>query len=135
MYLQKASPSRSMKSGNSVTSSTNSARSTMSPKMVPNVQTRAAAAPVPKARSVPTTTTAKSAVSSNQSSFDEDTGPVPEGLIRCGICKRNFAEDRIETHQVICKKNKTKKRKVYDASKKRVEVSSSFIYFVFQDFI
>lgn len=63
---------------------------------------------------------------SPQSSFDEpDDAPVPEGLVRCGICKRNFAEDRIEKHQTVCQKNKTKKRKVYDASKKRVQVSLS----------
>lgn len=54
----------------------------------------------------------------------EDEGPVPEGLVRCTICKRNFAEDRIEKHQSVCSKMKTKKRKVYDASKKRVQVSS-----------
>ena len=134
MFHQKASPSRSMKSGNSVTSSTNSARSTMSPKTLTTttVQTRTPAAPVPKTRTAPTKIT-KSAGSSNQSSFEEDTGPVPDGLIRCGICKRNFAEDRIEKHQVICQKNKVKKRKVYDASKKRVQVKlfncSTFLFF------
>jgi hypothetical protein len=60
---------------------------------------------------------------SQQSSFEEeDDAPVPEGLIRCGICKRNFAEDRIEKHQSVCQKTKAKKRRVYDASKKRVQV-------------
>lgn len=118
MYIQKASPARSMKSGSSVTSSTNSVRSTPGSSQS---QARSAAVPVPKARVVPSTTP-KSAVSSNQSSFEEDTGPIAEGLVRCGICKRNFAEDRIETHHIICQKNKTKKRRVYDASKKRVQV-------------
>lgn len=59
----------------------------------------------------------------NQDDEENDNAPVPDGLIRCSICKRNFAEDRIEKHQVICQKTKTKKRKVFDASKKRVEVS------------
>jgi hypothetical protein len=27
--------------------------------------------------------------------FDENA-PVPEGLVRCSICKRNFADERIE---------------------------------------
>lgn len=64
----------------------------------------------------------------SETSFDDpendDDGPVPDGLVRCGICKRNFAEDRIEKHLSVCQKMKTKKRKVYDASKKRVQVSS-----------
>lgn len=59
----------------------------------------------------------------NEDDEENDNAPVPDGLIRCSICKRNFAEDRIEKHQVICQKTKTKKRKVFDASKKRVEVS------------
>lgn len=107
-----------MKSGNSTTSSTTSARSMMSPKVVSSGATRttaaasAARAPPLKKENTP------------QSSIDElDDAPVPEGLVKCGICKRNFAEDRIEKHSVICQKNKTKKRRVYDASKKRVEVT------------
>lgn len=105
-YIQ-ASPTRSTKSGNSTTSS-NSVRSTTY------------ASPKP-----PTVANNKiqSAKSSQQNSFDEvDDAPVPEGLVRCSICKRNFAEDRIEKHQVICQKMKTKKRKAYDSSKKRVQV-------------
>lgn len=64
----------------------------------------------------------KLSISSTTSSSSDGESPVPEGLIRCGICKRKFAEDRIEKHQVICQKTKVKKRKVYDASKKRVQV-------------
>lgn len=105
-YLQ-PSPSRSTKSGNSTTSS-NSARSTST-----------YASPKP----VATNNKSVSAKSSQQNSFDEvDDTPVPEGLVRCATCKRNFAEDRIEKHQVICQKMKTKKRKTYDSSKKRVQV-------------
>ncbi|XP_065091655.1 zinc finger C2HC domain-containing protein 1C isoform X2 [Ochlerotatus camptorhynchus] len=47
-------------------------------------------------------------------------GPVPDGLARCTICGRNFAEDRIAKHREICQKTKTKKRKVYDTTKHRV---------------
>jgi hypothetical protein len=122
MFNQKASPIRSTKSGNSTTSSNNSVRSMASPKMVSSGQTtrNISASPV-KAQA----TTIKS-VNTPQSSFDEpDDTPIPEGLVRCGICKRNFAEDRIEKHQTVCQKAKTKKRKVYDASKKRVQVSST----------
>jgi hypothetical protein len=105
-YIQ-ASPTRSAKSGNSTTSS-NSVRSTSH------------ASPKPPAA---TNNKIQSAKSSQQNSFDEvDDTPVPEGLVRCSICKRNFAEDRIEKHQVICQKMKTKKRKTYDSSKKRVQV-------------
>lgn len=52
-------------------------------------------------------------------------GPPPEGMAACSICGRNFNEDRLEKHEVICKKTKTKKRKVFDVTKQRVEVSNS----------
>lgn len=119
MFARKAngSPTRSIKSGNSTTSSS---RSTISPKTTLNSQTRKDVS-VTKSR-VPAVAAKKE--STPQSSFDEvDDGPVPEGLVRCRICKRNFADDRIEKHQVICQKTKTKKRRVYDASKIRVQVS------------
>lgn len=54
---------------------------------------------------------------SNRSALDE---PVPDGLVRCTICSRNFAEDRIEKHREICQKTKSKKRKVFDTTKHRV---------------
>ncbi|XP_050069483.1 zinc finger C2HC domain-containing protein 1C [Anopheles maculipalpis] len=47
--------------------------------------------------------------------------PVPDGLIRCDICSRNFATDRIEKHRQICQKTKSKKRKVFDITKHRVQ--------------
>ncbi|CAO1429655.1 unnamed protein product [Diamesa tonsa] len=56
----------------------------------------------------------------SQEEAEEDNTPVPDGLVRCSVCKRNFAEDRIEKHQVICFKSKTKKRRVYDSTKSRV---------------
>lgn len=119
MFAQKASPIRSTKSGNSTTSSTNSVRSTASPKLSSGQTSRNVSASTVKARAP-----AVKSENTPQSSFDEeeDNAPVPDGLVRCGICKRNFAEDRIEKHQSVCQKMKSKKRKVYDASKKRVQV-------------
>lgn len=117
-----ASPSRSMKSGNS-TSSTNSMRSTTNGS--PQQKVTAPTTNNNSVRSVPKITSPVSAKSENSpsGSFDEvDEGPVPEGLAKCSICRRNFAEDRLEKHQSICQKTKTKKRKIYDASKKRVQV-------------
>ncbi|XP_053669464.1 LOW QUALITY PROTEIN: zinc finger C2HC domain-containing protein 1C [Anopheles marshallii] len=47
--------------------------------------------------------------------------PVPDGLTRCDICSRNFATDRIDKHRQICQKTKTKKRKIFDITKHRVQ--------------
>lgn len=96
------------------------------PKVVPSSNSTTRTSSVPKARAPPV----KSAASSAQSSFEEDA-PVPEGLAKCGICKRNFAEDRIETHQVICQKNKVRKRRVYDGAKKRIQVCYFRDIFIF----
>jgi hypothetical protein len=110
-------PARSMKSSGNSASSSGSVRSA----------THATATKAPNGNSVvmqPKVQKQNSAKSqSSQESVDEvDDAPVPEGLVRCSICKRNFAEDRLEKHQTICQKTKSKKRKVYDASKKRVQV-------------
>lgn len=111
-----SNPMRSMKSNGNSASSTSSVRSVSNAVKVSNgnsvmMQTRKQQKPSsPKSQN-------------SQDSYDEvDDAPVPEGLVRCQICKRNFAEDRLEKHQTICQKTKAKKRKVYDASKKRVQV-------------
>lgn len=120
-----ASPSRSLNSGNSTASSnSNSVRSMVngSAQKMTNSVTR-------NTQKVQSAVSAKS-VNSQQNSFDEvdgDDQPAPEGLVKCAICKRNFAEDRLAKHQAICQKTKAKKRKVYDASKKRVQVSFKFL--------
>lgn len=49
------------------------------------------------------------------------TGPIPENMVQCRICGRNFNTDRIEKHQQICEKTTTKKRKVFDVVKHRVQ--------------
>lgn len=113
---QKASPTRSNTTRSSASSSADSGRLTMTVKSSTTAEARPGSSPV-KQRAPPL----KSATSLRDS-LDEVEAPVPEGLVRCGICKRNFLEERIATHQVICQKNKVKKRKVYDASKKRVQV-------------
>lgn len=58
-------------------------------------------------------------------------GPPPEGMVACKICGRNFNEDRIEKHESICKMTTTKKRKVFDVTKQRVEVRNLFDLFIF----
>ncbi|EAT46258.1 AAEL002543-PA, partial [Aedes aegypti] len=60
------------------------------------------------------------AQSSSSPSSAKVNEPVPDGLVRCTICSRNFAEDRIEKHREICQKTKSKKRKVFDTTKHRV---------------
>uniref|UniRef100_A0A182K481 C2HC/C3H-type domain-containing protein n=1 Tax=Anopheles christyi TaxID=43041 RepID=A0A182K481_9DIPT len=54
--------------------------------------------------------------------------PVPDGLTRCDICCRNFATERIDKHRQICQKTKTKKRKVFDITKHRVQGTDAESY-------
>uniref|UniRef100_A0A1L8DPP9 Putative mucin-2 isoform x2 n=1 Tax=Nyssomyia neivai TaxID=330878 RepID=A0A1L8DPP9_9DIPT len=49
------------------------------------------------------------------------SGPPPDDLTECKICGRYFADDRIEKHLVICAKISSKKRKVFDSTKHRVQ--------------
>jgi hypothetical protein len=49
------------------------------------------------------------------------SGPPQPGLDECKICGRYFAPDRIQKHETICKKTKTKRRKVFDPTKMRME--------------
>ncbi|GAB0096370.1 Zinc finger C2HC domain-containing protein [Sergentomyia squamirostris] len=51
----------------------------------------------------------------------KQNGPPPEGLTECKICGRYFAEERIEKHIVICAKVSSKKRKIFDSTKHRVQ--------------
>ena len=41
--------------------------------------------------------------------------------IPCAICGRKFSADRIGKHQKICRKNNASKRRVFDATKQRIE--------------
>ncbi|XP_014662877.1 PREDICTED: zinc finger C2HC domain-containing protein 1A-like [Priapulus caudatus] len=40
-------------------------------------------------------------------------------LIPCRICGRTFAEPTLVKHEVVCKKNAAKRRKVFDSGKMR----------------
>ncbi|CAH8478968.1 unnamed protein product [Schistosoma guineensis] len=42
-------------------------------------------------------------------------------LIECATCGRNFREDIINRHKVVCIKNSTKKRKPFDSTKQRLQ--------------
>ena len=64
------------------------------------------------------------------------TGPAADGLVGCGFCGRNFAADRIEKHETVCQKTKSKKRKVFDVTKMRVkgtEAESFVLHKSFRD--
>lgn len=76
-----------------------------------------------KSESLKPIRSAQSRPQSNPVEDEQKDIQVPDGFTQCRICKRNFVDDRIATHQVICEKSKVKKRKVYDASKKRVQVN------------
>ena len=57
-----------------------------------------------------------------QVAFNADAdGPSNLDLVPCGICGRKFAEERLAKHTVICQKSSSKKRKVFDMTKKRTE--------------
>nr|XP_008190673.1 PREDICTED: uncharacterized protein LOC661951 isoform X2 [Tribolium castaneum] len=44
-----------------------------------------------------------------------------DDLNECRFCNRRFAADRLQVHESICGKTAKKKRKIYDATKHRVE--------------
>ena len=56
-----------------------------------------------------------------KSIFATGPGGGKDGLVGCSLCGRSFAPDRIEKHESICAKTKTKKRKVFDITKMRVK--------------
>lgn len=46
---------------------------------------------------------------------------APPNTVICSLCCRHFAKDRIEKHELICQKVNQKKRKIFDASKMRIQ--------------
>lgn len=54
-------------------------------------------------------------------------GPLP-GMSACSNCGRHFNEDRIEKHEKICQKTTSKKRKVFDITKHRVQGTEAEAY-------
>lgn len=49
-------------------------------------------------------------------------------LSQCTICGRSFLHDRLPLHEKICKKSKTKKRKVFDPVKHRLTGTEAETY-------
>lgn len=78
----------------------------------------------PRPTAIQTKTAPKKTVSPTQDkeSPKKTFAPPPEGMVQCGICGRNFLEDRIAKHETICSKTAAKKRKVFDSTKARVQV-------------
>lgn len=52
-----------------------------------------------------------------------DRGPPAKGMARCPLCARDFAADRLPKHEQVCRRtrDRDRKRKVFDTSKKRLE--------------
>lgn len=52
-----------------------------------------------------------------------DRGPPAAGMSRCPMCSRDFASDRLPKHEEVCRRTRERdrKRKVFDTSKKRLE--------------
>uniref|UniRef100_A0A182MPQ5 C2HC/C3H-type domain-containing protein n=1 Tax=Anopheles culicifacies TaxID=139723 RepID=A0A182MPQ5_9DIPT len=93
------------------------------PRSVPSVKSNGPSRTVtqPSPSGSASSTRRPSSVSSTNNMLASANEPVPDGLTRCDICSRNFATDRIDKHRQICQKTKTKKRKVFDITKHRVQ--------------
>lgn len=48
--------------------------------------------------------------------------------VQCAYCRRKFASDRIEKHEVICARMSSKKKRVFDASKQRLQGTEAAQY-------
>uniref|UniRef100_A0A182NG61 C2HC/C3H-type domain-containing protein n=1 Tax=Anopheles dirus TaxID=7168 RepID=A0A182NG61_9DIPT len=105
------SPSGSAKSGTASPRATASLRSNGSSRAVTQPSPASSAGSVRRA----------SAASNGGGMLAKTNEPVPDGLTRCDICSRNFATDRIDKHRQICQKTNTKKRKIFDITKHRVQ--------------
>lgn len=57
----------------------------------------------------------------NAPSFNEDATNDTKGLVKCKMCGRSFAQNRISLHEEICVKTMTKKRKQFDPVMSRVK--------------
>lgn len=51
----------------------------------------------------------------------KNTSPPDPNLAECPVCGRRFNKDRIAKHEEVCRKASTKKRKVFDPTKMRVQ--------------
>lgn len=84
-----------------------------------------AAAKQPIARKTPAPAAAATAIrpTSTRKQLSEDRGPPANGMARCPLCARDFASDRLPKHEEVCRRtrDRDRKRKVFDASRKRLE--------------
>nr|NP_001262302.1 uncharacterized protein Dmel_CG42675, isoform G [Drosophila melanogaster]AGB95685.1 uncharacterized protein Dmel_CG42675, isoform G [Drosophila melanogaster] len=51
----------------------------------------------------------------------DTTTAIPEGTALCRYCGRHFNTDRLAKHEEVCQRMLTTKRKIFDASKQRIE--------------
>lgn len=70
-----------------------------------------------------TTTTTATRPQPVKQQLSADRGPPAKGMARCPLCARDFAADRLPKHEQVCRRtrDRDRKRKVFDTSKKRLE--------------
>jgi len=85
----------------------------------------AKAAPRPPVvkRTTPTAGSPPARPQSLKQQLSADRGPPAKGMARCPLCARDFAADRLPKHEQVCRRTRERdrKRKVFDTSKKRLE--------------
>ncbi|KAL5236866.1 hypothetical protein ACI65C_004276 [Semiaphis heraclei] len=83
----------------------------------------AKAAPRPPVVKRTTPTTGSPRPQSLKQQLSADRGPPAKGMARCPLCARDFAADRLPKHEQVCRRTRERdrKRKVFDTSKKRLE--------------
>lgn len=99
----------------------------VSPKHPAVEATRPAAKPAHKAAEAAANPAAAGAPPSRSASVKQhlsaDRPPPSAGMARCPLCARDFAADRLAKHEEVCRRtrDRDRKRKVFDVSKKRLE--------------
>ncbi|XP_026839465.1 uncharacterized protein LOC6552707 isoform X2 [Drosophila erecta] len=58
----------------------------------------------------------------------DTTSAIPEGTALCRYCRRHFNTDRLAKHEAVCQRMVTTKRKIFDASKQRIEGTEAETY-------
>ncbi|KAF0762681.1 Uncharacterized protein FWK35_00010428 [Aphis craccivora] len=79
--------------------------------------------PAVKNASPAATTTTTTRPQPVKQQLSADRGPPAKGMARCPLCARDFAADRLPKHEEVCRRtrDRDRKRKVFDTSKKRLE--------------
>lgn len=83
----------------------------------------AKAAPRPPVAKRTTPVTGSPRLQPLKQQLSADRGPPAKGMARCPLCARDFAADRLPKHEQVCRRtrDRDRKRKVFDTSKKRLE--------------